>query len=295
MCGDINAAIRGLRMGGPLDIDVVDGHGYGGNVVPEKLEPGARLVSESWLSRMICSGQLRDHYDGWMLLGQHSMAGTCDGFLSHTNTTATAVRLNNRFVGEIELAAWLAGHFDIPTILVTGDDGAVREATVFLPGIKTVVVKAARGRKDAECLPATEARSRIQAAAAEAVTALSASRAYKLPGPIHVELLFSSREQAERSSGMPRATRTNDHTISYRARDYLDAVSAVNTAMSLSGYVWAGLLGWRIQDVSENQSEAYLIERIQRVDQAREVICDWHRNRLRNWATQPCPFPMVEY
>ena len=61
-------------------------------------------------------------------MGQHAQEGTIDGFIAHTNSGFTALRVNGQPTGEIEQAGWLAGYFGVPLIFVSGDEAAVREA-----------------------------------------------------------------------------------------------------------------------------------------------------------------------
>jgi D-amino peptidase len=277
---DLNAAIRGLRMSGDPEIDIFDGHGSGGNVKPETLEPDVNFVGGApALFEMMRKDELRDRYDGWTLLGQHAMAGTVDGFLSHTNTGQTALKMNGKFIGEIEEIAWLVGYYDIPTILVGGDDAAMREARAFLPGIKTVVVKNARGRADADCLPLDETAALIERAAAEALENLNALKPYKLASPVQVELMFASPEAAMMASIMPKSRQTDDVTVSYTAADYPEALMAFFALTSLG-----------LQTLTNP-----LMEQLKQVEEAQKVIKAWSAKRSHDWVTKPPPFPVVKY
>lgn len=143
--GDVNAAIRGLREVGSLEIDVWDGHGSGGHIMNERLEPDVNYVGGGWkLFEMINNGILRGHYDGWIMLGMHAMAGTRNGFMSHTNNLSMAMRINDQWVGELSQITWLLGQHDIPVIMVAGDDAFCREADHFTPDALRVKVKHSR-------------------------------------------------------------------------------------------------------------------------------------------------------
>jgi len=141
---DVNAAIRGIRKAdAQATIDIFDGHGMGDNLLQEELESGCNFLGGGWMTRfyeMVKSREV-EKYDAVLLLGQHAAEGTVDGFMSHTNTGETALRVNGKNAGEAPQLAWLFGHFNVPVLLVVGDDAVVREANALLLGIATVSVK----------------------------------------------------------------------------------------------------------------------------------------------------------
>jgi D-amino peptidase len=138
---DVNAAIQGIRkVDVQANIGIFDGHGMGGNLLEKELESGCDLLGGGWMTRFYQMVKSREvaKYDGVLLLGQHAAEGTVDGFMSHTNTGDTALRVNGKDAGEAPQLAWLFGHFNVPVVLLVGDDAVVREANALLPGIETV-------------------------------------------------------------------------------------------------------------------------------------------------------------
>jgi len=96
---DVNAAIRGIREAdAQAKIDIFDGHGMGNNLLTEELESGCNLLGGGWMTRFYEMVKSREvaKYDAVLLLGQHAAEGTVDGFMSHTNTGDTALRVNGR-------------------------------------------------------------------------------------------------------------------------------------------------------------------------------------------------------
>jgi len=277
---DINAAIRGLRRAGSPEIDVLDLHGDGTNIIPEKLEPGVSFLGgfQRWVE-MMRSGELRGRYDGWIQLGMHSTAGTVDGFISHTNGTNFALRHNGQPVGEIEEFAWSAGHFGIPTLFVAGDDAAAREAECYLPGVKTVVVKTSRGRTEADCLPLDETATLIEAAAAETFENLDAAQAYTITTPVRVEVIFADPEMTFPASLIPRSEVLDEVTLAYTAQDYIEALHFVFAAAGSSNSISMGPM----------------LERLSQLEGAREAIYEYWVEWGTAWLTQPPPFPVVRY
>ena len=72
-------------------------------------------------------------------------------------------RLNGRPVGELAINAALAGTYDVPVALVSGDQALAAEAREVLgPSVETVVVKHAVGRFAARSVAPAEACRRIR-------------------------------------------------------------------------------------------------------------------------------------
>jgi len=280
---DVNAAIRGLRRGGATEIDVIDGHGYGAppyvNIIREKIESGIRVIAGC---EGLWSGRAKpfpwESYDAQVLVGYHAMAGTLDGFLSHTVSGLTAVKMNGRYVGEAELSAWDAGHYNVPTILVTGDAAVVREAKSLLPGIEGVIVKTASSRNTVRCLPVDEVRSLIQRAASDALRNLKKFKPFRPSTPIHLDVVFSSPEYASLAAEMPRSKLTDNRTVSYIAEHYPEAMAAFLAAISLALVHRQRLLSKRLEESKE----------------AKRITEEWLKEIRRQWVTEPPPFPPMK-
>ena len=56
--------------------------------------------------------------------------------LTDLEGTAGVYKLNGKEIGEMGLREYLTGHFDIPVLLVSGDDYACREAKEFIPDVE---------------------------------------------------------------------------------------------------------------------------------------------------------------
>lgn len=187
LMGDIAAVVRGLRAGGATDIVVLDGHGSQA-FVPHLMEPGARYITG--LPRPGPLTGLDDSFAGLVQLGAHAMMGTPDGVLCHTQSSRSENRYwyNGVESGELAQCAALAGGYDVPTILVTGDEATCREATKFFgPDCVTVATKRGISRESAELYPFDETRQALYEGACRAVAAIGKCQPYKLSLPIQVK------------------------------------------------------------------------------------------------------------
>ncbi len=128
--GDIAAVVRGLRAANVAEIVVLDGHGSQA-FVPHLMEPGAKYITGKPRPGPLTG--LDESFDGLIQLGAHTMMGTPDGVLAHTQSSRTENRYwyNGVESGELAQCAAIAGHYGIPTIMMTGDEATCREATKF--------------------------------------------------------------------------------------------------------------------------------------------------------------------
>jgi D-amino peptidase len=201
LMGDIAAVVRGLRAGGATDIVVLDGHGSQA-FVPHLMEPGARYITG--IPRPGPLTGLDGPFAGLVQLGAHAMMGTPDGVLCHTQSSRSENRYwyNGVESGELAQCAAIAGCYDIPTILVTGDEATCREATRFFgPECVTVATKRGIARESAELYPFEETRQALYEGARRAMAAIGECQPYKLSLPIQAKkewLVFDKADEPGR-------------------------------------------------------------------------------------------------
>jgi len=231
---DVNAAIRGLKAVGVTEIGVVDGHRWGNppNIIDEKIEAGATVLREK---------RERDNFIkscvAQVLVGFHAMAGTKDGFLSHTfsSTLGLALGLNGQYVGETAWCVWKGAYTGFPTIMVTGDATVVREAKSFFPEIKGVAVKTALSITSAKCLPQKKTRRMIEDVATHALKNLAQFKVPEIPEtPIEMDLVFASPSFADSVATMPGYRRKGDRGLSYTAKNWAELNEAFSMALRLA-------------------------------------------------------------
>ena len=204
---EINAAVRGARAGGAIEIVVVDCHGAGGDwtfnsLVPELLDPGCDWVAHHKWSRY--TELLEQGCDACLLVGMHARAGTPDGVLCHTISTTTWRNLwfNDDLVGESGINAALCGHYDCPILLVTGDEATARETTELLgAGLTTVAVKRGLSRYSARQIPPVRARQMIEDGARRALGDLKAVKPYVPAKPTTITVELGTVDTAARFLG----------------------------------------------------------------------------------------------
>jgi D-amino peptidase len=239
MTADVNAAIRGALEGGAEEVIVTDGHNAGRNLLIEELDARARLNAGDPSPFSMVEG-VAAGVSAAMFVGYHARAGTAQAILSHTwsGRLVAGVWLNGRAVGEIGLNAAVCGHFQVPVIMLSGDQTACAEATELLGGVETAPVKQATSRLAAECLSPQAAQAAIQAAAARAVRRLGQGEApppFRLQAPISLAVELVQPEMADRAMLLPGARRAADKTVEYTAADVPAAYRAFQAIVALAG------------------------------------------------------------
>ena len=209
LMGDIAAVVRGLRDAGASEIIVLDGHGSQA-FVPHLMEPGAKYITcqpgaKHPSDRPQPAGwPLDESFAGVIQLAAHAMMGTPNAVLHHTQSSRSENRYwyNGVESGElVQVAVW-AGHFGVPTIMVTGDDAACSEANKFFgTSCVTVEVKKGLGREAAMLYPFAETRKALYEGAKRAVDAIPNCKPYRIELPIKAKkqyLVFEGPENKPR-------------------------------------------------------------------------------------------------
>ncbi len=207
LMSDIAAVAEGLKQGGATEILVLDGHDGGNNFIPDCMLPGVRYITGTPRPGPLYG--LDESCGGIVLLGYHSMNGTPDGVLHHTQNSLSETKYWYDGVerGEIYQMAVIAGHCDVPVILVTGDEAACREARGLLgDDLPTVAVKKGIDREAAILMAAGETRPLLINGAKRAMAERSGRTPLKPAFPISMRI---------RSIG-PNAAKTDTPVYSQR-------------------------------------------------------------------------------
>jgi D-amino peptidase len=237
MTGDVNAAIRGVCAAGTKDILVTDGHDLGTNLLINELDPCAHLICGDYTPLAMIQG-VDQGVDGVIFVGYHARAGSQNAILDHTWSSRRVANLwlNRILVGEYGLNGAVAGHFNVPVLMLTGDQTACAQARELLGDIETVVVKTALSRMGAVCLPPQETEELIEKVAVQAMKRLKAGEAPKpfvINSPVELTIEFITADQADQAVLMPGSKRLDGRRLSYTAQDMLAAYIAFQAIIAL--------------------------------------------------------------
>lgn len=223
---ETNAAVRAVAASGREAI-VWDTHGPG-CIRKDLLHPDAMVAIGKGGPFLGSPLLFNDDVEAMLVVGQHSMAGTKDGNLSHTSYNhdwVDRVMFNGTPAGELRFRAMLAGRFGIPTILVTGDDFTCREARELNPKILTAEVKKSTGDESALSLSARDAQALIEAKSREALARIPEIEPVWSDGPFEVRLHFTEVERARHEVARRGGRLDSDKlTVIRESSEFLDIV-----------------------------------------------------------------------
>jgi D-amino peptidase len=215
LIGEVTAAVEGARAAGASEIVIWDGHDGSRTLSIDEIPSSAKLIQgRPTPANYYMSERL---YGGVMFIGQHPMAGTKNGVLAHSQSfNVKRITINGKDVGELGQLAAIAGYFDIPVIMLSGDKTACAEMVDLQPNAMTVAVKEMAGKNSTLSLSHAEAKRQIQEAARKAVANIREYKPWKIAGPI--ELVFEFHPQPPLQPQI--------RTVVYRGKDVLEAFEA---------------------------------------------------------------------
>ncbi len=236
MTEEASASVRGVLAADPdAEVTIADAHGSHRNIIPELLDPRARLVRGRPRPLGMIEG-IQHGFDIAMFVGYHGRSGAGDSVMSHTMTgTLADVRVNGRSMGEIGLNAAAAGALGVPVVLVTGDGSVREEVADLMPDCPTVVVKEGIGRYAADNLHPSVACGLIATAAAEATRNAGSFTPFVVDGPVALEVDLLNPYQVDYCLLIPGIERTAGRSVAYAAPDYLTAYKVTRLIAALSG------------------------------------------------------------
>ena len=248
LTADVNAAIAGLLKAGATEVVITDGHGSGSNApdyILEKLPKGARfdlreVPYDPYIETMDKS------FAAMVAIAMHGRAGG-KAFLAHTYNGHTKWVMGGHDMNESMLVAASAARFDIPLILVTGDDVLQKEVAAFSPATEYVVVKQAVSVESAQSRPREEVSGDIAAAAERALRNRSKIKAWKpaLASPFENRYSYILPEQAAIAINFPHASPIDNKTVAIKTPDFMEAYLTFRALAGATGLATSRMmLGW---------------------------------------------------
>ncbi len=223
MTQEVNSAIAAAFQAGATEILVSDSHGNGQNLLIEKLPKNVTIV-RSWPRPLMMMQGLDATFDGVIFIGYHSGTTNPEGVRAHTMSSANLadLRLNGISVPEAGFNAAIAGHFNVPVMMISGDDAICKEATALLGQIETAEVKQAYGFHSARTLTPEAACDLIREKVAKAIARLKELKPYKVKAPVQAEVRFKNYRPSEVLSYLSIVERTDAHSIKFVGKDMIE-------------------------------------------------------------------------
>lgn len=192
------------------EVVVNDSHGLMTNILYEKLAGNTYLISgfPKPLTMVCCIDQ---GFNAAVFLGYHAKKGTEHAIMDHTMSSRLIQRIliNGSEVSEFYLNAAVAGHYDVPVILVGGDDKIVEEAKKTIDNIETIVLKKSITRFSALSPALKNIEDDLRAKALRAFEKLEKEeiKPLKINEPINLEVEFTTTAIPDILEVLPQVSR----------------------------------------------------------------------------------------
>ncbi len=237
MAQDTNAVVQGLFEAGATEVVVNDSHGSMRNIIASDLDPRAVLISGSPKPLSMMEG-IDSSFAACVFVGYHARAGSSAAILDHTISGAAiySIKINGIEMPELGINAAIAGYFNVPVIMLTGDTETCRQAQELLgKSLVTVPVKEAVNRLAAKNYPRDRVLADLREGARKALSSLKEMKPYKLEPPFEFELNFHNSQQTELGVLIPGVRRTSPRTLAISTQDYLDGFKLMRALIALAG------------------------------------------------------------
>lgn len=232
---EVLAVIAELHDAGATDLTVSDSHGTGLNLRAERFPKGVRLV-RAWPRRLGMMEGIDRSFDGAILLGYHSGSHNPRGVRAHTMSSANVfeLALNGKLVCEAELSAYLAGHFEVPVLMISGDDAICDEIAETMPGCERAVLKKTISYHCADSLAPADAIDVLRAATRRGVERRTKIAPLTLAGSVTMDLTFKNHRPTELLAYLPNVEQLDAHRVRFVGSDILEVSSFFEFALNYS-------------------------------------------------------------
>jgi D-amino peptidase len=236
MTNEVIAACEAAFECGIEEIVISDSHGNGQNLLLDRLPANVQLV-RSW-PRPLCmmEGIQEGNYAGALLLGYHPGATDLRGVLAHTlsGRGIAEVKLNGMVASETVISAATAGHYQVPVIMVSGDDAYAEHARSVLDNVETAAVKWANSTTSTRTLRPVDACELIATKVTNALQRVSEFNPFTVELPVTVDVRCVSRKSAELLCYLPMFERSAATSVQFIGKNMVE-VSQVFSFLLASG------------------------------------------------------------
>ncbi len=220
------AAVTAAKEAGATEIVVADAHGNGENLLIEQFPPDVKIV-RAWPRKLGMMAGIDQTFAAAIYIGYHASTTNPTGVRAHTFSSASLARVALNGV-EMTEGAWnaaIAGHFNVPVVMASGDDAALAEIRAVIGPIEGAETKRSLGFHSALTLTPQAAVTEITAKVKSGLARRTALSPYKPQGALVVDVTFKNYTPAELLAFLPMFERTSAHSIRFHPKDMPEAAS----------------------------------------------------------------------
>lgn len=212
---------------GITKITVRDAHDSARNIIPSRLPKEVTLIREWTNGPCDMMAGLDNTYDGVIFIGYHSPARSTGNPLSHTLTTSLVhIKINGNIVSEYLLNTYYAQtQFNVPTILVCGDDNLTRLVKADNNNIETVSTNVGLHGAIITKHPDLVYED-IKNKTHKAIEGLMNNTNYMIdiPSEFTTQIQFRNHKQAYKASFFPKATYLENDQAEHHTNNFMESL-----------------------------------------------------------------------
>jgi len=232
------------------EVYVADSHWYMANVMYEDLPENVFLIRGIPRPYSMVYG-IDESFDAALFIGYHARVGSRNAVLEHTfsSTYVREIKVNGVEASEYYLNALVAGHYNVPVILVAGDDKLGEEVKQRTPWTKYVELKKSITRYAAINPNLNIALKKLRNGIKEAVNDLREGKMKPLrtKEPVEIEITLPNSGYADIAEYIPGTMRVNGCTVRYVAKNIIEAYKYLQAIVYMSSALdtlYSTLLKW---------------------------------------------------
>jgi D-amino peptidase len=163
-----------------------------------------------------------------IFLGYHAKAGSARATFDHTfaGSVIDYIEINGVAASEFLINAYVAGHFNVPVILVAGDQKLLEDDVArYAPWVERVPLKSSYSRFASISPSLEKIKKDLEEAVKRAVEKFKKGevKILKASYPVEVKIRFLGTEMADTAELLPIVKRIDGKTIVYKANDIIEA------------------------------------------------------------------------
>lgn len=223
MTQEINSVCIGINsVYKECEILVKDAHDLGRNIIHEML-PENVLLNRGW-SRdpLIMLTELNEGYEGSIFTGYHSGSKTTGNPLAHTMSVNDIVymKINGILASEFLYNYYISHYYNVPVIMVTGDEALCKHVKEINPNIVTVSTLNGYGSSTTSKHPNVILRE-IEAGAKVAIQNIENCK-IEMPEYFTIEISLKDSGKILKASYYPGVKLINETTFAFSSQSYFD-------------------------------------------------------------------------
>jgi len=217
---EVLAAIHAAKAAGATEILVSDSHGNGENLLFDEFPSDVRTI-RSWPRRLGMMAGIDETFDAAIFIGYHASTSNLRGTRAHTFSSGklTRVALNGSPVSESVYNAALAGHFNVPVVMISGDDALYEEIRPVLGDFEFAETQKSLSFHSANVMTPEASCKLIAAKVKSALARLDDFKPYILKTPVALEVSFKNYRPVQVLSYLSIVERIDSHTIRFIGKD----------------------------------------------------------------------------